>query len=102
MATVIKTFAPELLGTQETHFDHRGTEARKQSAMLLRRRLSEIPQLPIIVTGDFKCDQDSDPYQELLEENMLADSFRILHPTRDDNEGTFHGFSGTLGVERID
>ena len=86
-----------------THFDHRGTEARKQSAMLLRRRLSEMaPQLPIIVTGDLNCDQDSNLYQELFEENVLADSLRILHPTRDDNEGTFHGFSGTPSVEGID
>lgn len=86
-----------------THFDHRGTEARKQSAMLLRRRLSEMAsKLPIIVTGDFNCDQGSEPYQELLEENVLTDSFRVLHPTRGDNEGTFHGFSGTPGTERID
>ncbi|MBC7965153.1 MAG: endonuclease/exonuclease/phosphatase family protein [Fuerstia sp.] len=86
-----------------THFDHRGTEARKQSAILLRRRLSEMaPKLPIIVTGDFNCDQGSQPYQELLGEKVLADSFRVLHPTREDNEGTFHGFSGTPGAERID
>jgi len=86
-----------------THFDHRGTEARKQSAMLLRRRLSEMaPKLAIIVTGDFNCDQGSEPYRELLEENVLTDSFRVLHPTREDNEGTFHGFSGTPGAARID
>ena len=86
-----------------THFDHRGTEARKQSAILLRRRLSEMaPKLPIIVAGDFNCDQESEPYRELLGEKVLADSFRVLHPTRGDNEGTFHGFSGTPGAERID
>ena len=86
-----------------THFDHQGTEARKQSALLLRRRLSEMaPKLPIIVTGDFNCDQGSEPYLELLEENVLVDSFRVLHPTREDNEGTFHGFTGTPGEARID
>jgi len=86
-----------------THFDHRGNEARKQSAMLLRRRLSEMaPKLPIIVTGDFNCDQGSEPYEELLEENVLTDSFRVVHPARKDNEGTFHGFSGTPGEARID
>jgi endonuclease/exonuclease/phosphatase family metal-dependent hydrolase len=86
-----------------THFDHRGTEARKQSAILLRRRLSEMaPKMPIIVTGDFNCDQESEPYRELLGEKALADSFRVLHPTRGEDEGTFHGFSGTPGPERID
>ena len=86
-----------------THFDHRGQEARKQSGILLRRRLSEMaPKLPIIVTGDFNCDQGSEPYQELLKENVLRDSFRTVHPNRSDNEGTFHGFSGKPGTVRID
>ena len=44
-----------------THFDHKGAEARKQSAMLLRRRLAEIaPDQPAVVTGDFNCDEGSD------------------------------------------
>ena len=86
-----------------THFDHQGSVARKQSAMLLRRRLSEMaPKLPIIVTGDFNCDQESEPYRELLGGKLLADSFRVFHPTREVNEGTFHGFSGTPGAARID
>ncbi len=86
-----------------THFDHRGEEARKQSGILLRRRLSEIsPKLPIIVTGDFNCDQGSEPYQELLKENVLRDSFRTVHPNRSDDEGTFHGFRGKPGTVRID
>ena len=86
-----------------THFDHRGEEARKQSGILLRGRLSEmVPKLPIIVTGDFNCDQESEPYQELLKENVLRDSFRTIHPNRGDDEGTFHGFSGKPGAARID
>ncbi|MDA1230979.1 MAG: endonuclease/exonuclease/phosphatase family protein [Planctomycetota bacterium] len=86
-----------------THFDHRGTEARRQSAILLRRRLSEMfPKLPIIVTGDFNCDQGSEPYQELLKENLLRDSYRTIHPNRGDDEGTFHGFGGKPGTARID
>ena len=86
-----------------THFDHRGEEARKQSGILLRRRLSEMaPKLPMIVTGDFNCDQGSEPYQELLKEDVLRDSFRTVHPNRSNDEGTFHGFSGKPGKVRID
>ena len=85
-----------------THFDHRGTEARKQSAILLRRRLLEMaPKLPIILTGDFNCDHGSEPYQALLEENVLRDSYRAIYPNRGDDEGTFHGFSGKPGSVRI-
>ena len=54
------------------------------------------------MAGDFNCDQGSEPYQELQGEKVLSDSFRVLHPMRDDNEGTFHGFSGMPGAERID
>ncbi len=86
-----------------THFDHRGEEARKQSGILLRRRLSEMAsKQPIVVTGDFNCDQGSEPYQELLKENLLRDSFRGVHPNRSDDEGTFHGFNGKPGKDRID
>ena len=86
-----------------THFDHRGVEARKQSGILVRRRLSEMaPNLPILVTGDFNCDQGSEPYQELLNENVLRDSFREVHPNRGEDEGSFHGFSGKPGAARID
>ncbi len=86
-----------------THFDHRGEEARKQSGILLRRRLSEMaPKQPIVLTGDFNCDQGSEPYQELLKENLLRDSFRGVHPNRSDDQGTFHGFNGKPGKDRID
>ena len=86
-----------------THFDHRGVEARKQSGILLRRRLSEMaPKLPIIVTGDFNCDEGSEPYRELLKENALRDSYRVVHPNRGDNEGSFHPFNGKPGAARID
>lgn len=86
-----------------THFDHRGLEARKQSGILLRHRLFEMaPKLPIIVTGDFNCDEGSEPYRELLKENALRDSYRKVHPNRSDNEGSFHPFNGKPGAARID
>lgn len=86
-----------------THFDHLGKEARKQSAILVRQRLLEMaPHLPIIVTGDFNCPEGSEPWNELLRDGMLKDSLRQVHPVRTENEGTFHGFTGTPGEGRID
>ena len=86
-----------------THFDHRGVEARRRSAALLRTRLTKLaPDRPIIVTGDFNCDEGSDPWTELLSGGMLKDSLREVQPEKTGNEGTFHSFTGKPGDARID
>jgi endonuclease/exonuclease/phosphatase family metal-dependent hydrolase len=81
-----------------THFDHRGVEARKESARLLRRRVAELGEsCRVIVTGDFNTDEGSEPYLELFEardgdQAPLVDTYRLAHPGRVTNEGTFSGF----------
>jgi len=64
-----------------THFDHRGTEARKQSAILLRKKIAGIAgERPIMVTGDFNSTPESDVIKRILEDdgkNTLKDSRRI-------------------------
>ena len=50
-----------------THFDHRGPEARLQSAKLIRRKVAELAGgQHAIVTGDFNAGADSDPYKALF------------------------------------
>ena len=87
-----------------THFDHRGVTARKESAALLARRSSELAVgLPVIITGDFNCDEGSEPWQTLTAPSVqLLDSFRTIYPKPTENEGTFHGFSGKPSSGRID
>lgn len=50
-----------------THFDHRGEVARRESARLLLRKVAEIggPDGPVVVTGDFNTTPDSEPYRIL-------------------------------------
>lgn len=50
-----------------THFDHRGETARRESARLLRRKIAEIagPGGPVVVTGDFNTTPDTEPYRIL-------------------------------------
>ena len=92
-----------------THFDHRGEQARRESAKLIRRRLeSEEQSHAIILTGDFNTDESSEPYNGLFQmvENLAApirDTFREAHPEKSGNEGTFSNFkaSETAGP-RID
>jgi endonuclease/exonuclease/phosphatase family metal-dependent hydrolase len=82
-----------------THFDHRGEQARLESARLLRRRAAAAIAAGdrVIVTGDFNAGEDSAPYRAFfgIDGNLaspLRDVHRVLHPTRAADEGTFSGF----------
>jgi endonuclease/exonuclease/phosphatase family metal-dependent hydrolase len=89
-----------------THFDHRGADARRESARLLRGRLAALaPAGEWILTGDFNCGDDSPPYEVLVGregEPSVVDSYRVVHPTKADDEGTFNGFRGRRTGPRID
>jgi endonuclease/exonuclease/phosphatase family metal-dependent hydrolase len=92
-----------------THFDHRGPQARWESARLIRRKIAELaPGSRVVVTGDFNAGEGSDPYLALFDEDtpgpMLVDSFRVAHPDSDPaHEGTFSGFrAGATSGPRID
>jgi endonuclease/exonuclease/phosphatase family metal-dependent hydrolase len=93
-----------------THFDHRGPEARLESARLIRRQIAMIGKgSSIIVTGDFNSGEGSEPYQALFapaegQDSPVVDTFRTAHPERGENEGTATGRfrAGDTGGPRID
>jgi endonuclease/exonuclease/phosphatase family metal-dependent hydrolase len=89
-----------------THFDHRGAEARRESARLVRARLEEMaPRGAWILAGDFNAGEDSAPYEVLVGERAtlkVVDSYRVVHPQRREGEGTFNGFRGRRSGPRID
>ncbi len=109
-----------------THFDHMGQAARRESAGLLLQKVREIAgDLPRIVTGDFNADADpitDGPYRVLLGVARkpgrgssggpggesgppplgLTDTYRAVHPRRAAGEGTFNGFTGDASGQRID
>lgn len=81
-----------------THFDHRGEQARVESAKLIRRKVEEAGKnCRIIVTGDFNAGEGSGPYQALFDasegkSSPVRDAYRVTNPERAPNEGTFSGF----------
>jgi len=59
-----------------THFDHRGTVARAESARLIIKSIKSIAgDQPAILTGDFNVDQTSESYKVLHDSGILKDSF---------------------------
>jgi endonuclease/exonuclease/phosphatase family metal-dependent hydrolase len=75
-----------------THFDHRGREAREQSALLILKFMKEINQdkLPFILMGDFNATPESAPIQTILAE--LKDSRSLSEIPPYGPEGTSGGF----------
>lgn len=103
-----KPTAPPIV-FMNTHFDHRGTQARLESARMLRARAEElIKSNRVILTGDFNAGEASEPYAALFgsrdeRRSPLVDSYRMAHPAASPNEGTFSGFKPEpTGGQRID
>ncbi|MEX1039927.1 MAG: endonuclease/exonuclease/phosphatase family protein [Pirellulaceae bacterium] len=92
-----------------THFDHRGPTARLESARLIRRKAQELGEgCSVIVTGDFNAGEGSAPYKAMFgtnegAESPVVDTYRVAHPERKSDEGTFSGFKEeNTGGARID
>ena len=63
-----------------THFDHRGERARERSATLVRDHIDEeVPDAPLVVTGDFNCRESSEPYRVLTGGDGRRRSLRDAH-----------------------
>jgi endonuclease/exonuclease/phosphatase family metal-dependent hydrolase len=85
-----------------THFAHRGTDgaARVESARVLADRIKRLPtNSDVILTGDFNTDVGSEPYQ-IIKAN-LSDAHELA-ASKKGPVGTFHGFKGNPGKQRID
>ena len=96
---------PAKIAVINTHFDHRGSEARLQSALMVWGLASEIPRAtPVAVLGDFNAGEDSPPMRALSQENghnTLIDTFRVVKPEAKD-VGTFNSWQGETTGDKID
>jgi endonuclease/exonuclease/phosphatase family metal-dependent hydrolase len=90
-----------------THFDHIGKEARKNSAKLIKTqlaglKLSSLPKkkIPLIVSGDFNSEPTDEPYKTMIDGSIIK-----LVDARPPNDftGTFCGFEvGVMKCKTID
>lgn len=86
-----------------THFDHIGEKAQKNSAELIIKKIMElnIDNLPVILTGDFNMTADKTPIKYIS--GILKDSKHDFSGTSDESEGTYNAFDFCKPVyQRID
>lgn len=83
-----------------THFDHVGTEARKQSVNLILQQIKVVntQNLPVVVTGDFNLEPDSEPIQ-LMQAGMTDAQYATQQPFYGPT-GTFNGFDPNMVLDR--
>jgi len=75
-----------------THFDHVGIQARRESAKLILAKIKEIAAgAPVILTGDFNVDQTNEIYGILNGSDLLHDSYETV-PFKYATNGTFNHF----------
>ncbi|MDP0490325.1 MAG: endonuclease/exonuclease/phosphatase family protein [Verrucomicrobiota bacterium JB023] len=85
------------------HFDHRGQQAREESAKLLLEKIDAIAgEGPVVLLGDFNATEESQAYFTLQRSERLRDSFELA-PVKLARVGTFNGFDpDSDSASRID
>ena len=85
------------LRVMNTHFDHRGREARERSAEVMLARRGD---RPTVMLGDLNAGERSAPLRTLRSGGM-ADTLRLRWPDAVD-VATFNGFKGPSSGAKID
>ncbi len=76
-----------------SHFDHKGTEARAESAKLLVEKVKEIAgDLPAVCTADYNSNQKSSAYQTIVTSGVLVDSYSRAAERHNDKWPTYNGY----------
>lgn len=84
-----------------THFDHVGTEARKNSALLIIKKIQEIVgKRPAVLTGDFNVSDKWEAYKTITSNAfVMKDAYKIAKK-REGVNYTFHDFGKVPMKER--
>ncbi|SKB74621.1 Metal-dependent hydrolase, endonuclease/exonuclease/phosphatase family [Sphingobacterium nematocida] len=79
-----------------THFDHIGVEARRESAKQILSKAKEFAKdLPLILTGDFNIDEKNEAYFTLANSGIVQDAYELAAIKYAPNS-TFNGWGKSL------
>lgn len=86
-----------------THFDHVGKEARRESAKLILSKAKEFAKdLPLVLTGDFNVDENDEAYFTLANSKVVTDVYELA-PLRYAPNSSFNGWGKSIKEKgRID
>ncbi|WP_270088580.1 endonuclease/exonuclease/phosphatase family protein [Sphingobacterium sp. SYP-B4668] len=86
-----------------THFDHVGVVARKESAKLMMAKAKEFAgNLPLVITGDFNVSETDEAYFTLANSKVVADCYTKID-FKYAPSSTFNGFGKNVAASgRID
>jgi endonuclease/exonuclease/phosphatase family metal-dependent hydrolase len=88
-----------------THFDHKGQNARRESAHLILTRIQQIAgsSTPAILTGDFNTGPQSDAYRTIITNTTFEDAKLSTESPHSGPDGTWSTFDVGSGIgDRID
>lgn len=87
-----------------SHYDHEGKVARKNSSLLLLKMIEQIAgDSPVFATGDFNATPDDEPIQTIYNSGKLNDSYLVTQEPPYGTEGTFNAFKPDAPMKsRID
>lgn len=84
----------KILMVVNTHFDHVSEEARKQSALLIIRKIQEIVgELPAMVMGDLNVTDESEAYRTLTTQKFVLRDAHKIAETKKGVDYTYHSFA---------
>lgn len=85
-----------------THFDHVGTQARREAALLIIDRIKEIAgKYPAVLTGDLNVTDSSEAYLTLTTNDFVLKDAQKVAQVREGVDYTFHNFGRISSAERI-
>ncbi|HEY0980649.1 endonuclease/exonuclease/phosphatase family protein, partial [Schlesneria sp.] len=91
-----------------THFDHRGVQARAESAALIVKYVrAKFADHPVILTGDFNTTPDSEPYRTITGagiegRSVFRDTYAHSAQKPEGPDSTWNGFTAIVPGQRID
>jgi endonuclease/exonuclease/phosphatase family metal-dependent hydrolase len=86
-----------------THFDHLGKEARKESGKLALATLRQMAgDTPVVLMGDFNCEPDSEPYRAIIEDGFFSDARSRSKTAPSGPDSTWNGFKEIEPGQLID
>jgi endonuclease/exonuclease/phosphatase family metal-dependent hydrolase len=93
---MVGTSGPSML-LWGTHFDHRGTQARLESAKLIVAKTKELSEgvIPVAIMGDFNFTPESEPCKVFHDAGYVS-------TVQNSDAGTFHAFKGNTDGRQID